>query len=72
MQELSDKSYVPPYNLALVFAGIQETQTALQWLQRAVDDRDLHLLFLLDHKWDRLRQNKQFRRISTRVGFDSH
>jgi TolB-like protein/Flp pilus assembly protein TadD len=61
--------YVPPYSVALVFAGLGETESALQWLERALEDRDVHMPFLLDHKWNGLRSNEQFRQILSRVGF---
>jgi TolB-like protein/Flp pilus assembly protein TadD len=61
--------YVPSYSVALVFAGLRETETALQWLERAFEDRDVHMTFLLDHKWNGLRSNEQFRHILSRVGF---
>jgi len=60
---------VPPYNLALVFAGLRETETALHWLEQAFEDRDVQMPFLLDHKWDGLRSNQQFRQIVSRLGF---
>jgi len=63
------KRYVPPYSLALVFAGLDETESALQWLEQAFEDRDVHMPFLLDHKWNGLRSNEQFRQILSRVGF---
>lgn len=63
------KRYVPPYSVALVFAGLRETETALQWLEQAFEDRDVHMPFLLDHKWKELRSNEQFRQILSRVGF---
>lgn len=67
--EQKAKGYVPPYNLALVFAGLRETDTALHWLEQGFADRDVHMTFLLDHKWDRLRSNAQFRQLMSRVGF---
>jgi len=63
------KRYVPPYSVALVFAGLGETETALQWLEQAFEDRDVHMPFLLDHKWNGLRSKKQFRQMLSRVGF---
>src|SRR6266403_5551958 len=63
------KRYVPPYSLALVFAGLQESETALHWLEQAFEDRDVHMPFLLDHKWNGLRSKRQFRQILSRVGF---
>jgi len=69
MVELKKERYVPPYNVALVFAGLRETEAALQWLEQALVDRDVHMVFLLDHKWNGLRSNGQFRQILSRVGF---
>ena len=67
--EQKAKRYVPPYSLALVFAGLQESETALHWLDQAFEDRDVHMPFLLDHKWNGLRSKRQFRQILSRVGF---
>ena len=61
--------YVPPYSLALVFAGLQDTEAALHWLEQAYEERDVHMPFLLDHKWNGLRSNAQFQRMLSRVGF---
>jgi tetratricopeptide (TPR) repeat protein len=69
MLELKKERYVPPYNVALVFAGLRETEVALRWLEQALVDRGVHMVFLLDHKWNRLRSNGQFRQILSRVGF---
>jgi len=67
--EQKAKRYVPPYSVALVFAGLGETETALQWLEQAFQDRDVHMPFLLDHKWNGLRSNEQFQHLFLRVGF---
>ena len=69
MLERAKTRYVPPYNLALVFAGLRDTESAVRWLEQAFADRDVHMTFLLDHKWDALRSNKQFQRIVSQVGF---
>ncbi|PYV68711.1 MAG: hypothetical protein DMG97_24000 [Acidobacteria bacterium] len=71
MLELKRERYVPPYNIALVFAGLRETAAALQWLEQAFADRDVHMPFLLDHKWDGIRPTPQFQNLLSRVGFPS-
>ena len=43
--------YILPYKVAPVFARLEETQNALDWLQRTFEERDVHMPFLLDHKW---------------------
>jgi tetratricopeptide (TPR) repeat protein len=69
MLERRKERYVPPYNVALVFAGLRETEAALQWLEQAFADRDVHMPFLLDHKWNGIRSNAQFQKLLSRVGF---
>jgi TolB-like protein/Flp pilus assembly protein TadD len=71
MLDLKRERYVPPYNVALVFAGLQESEAALQWLEQAFADRDVHMPFLLDHKWDEIRPTPQFQNLLSRVGFSS-
>jgi TolB-like protein/Tfp pilus assembly protein PilF len=69
MMERKKERYVPPYNLALVFAGLGEHEAALRWLGAALEERDVHMPFLLDHKWDRMRGDGRFREIVGRAGF---
>jgi TolB-like protein len=69
MLDLRKQRYVPSYNLALVHAGLGETETALQLLEQAFEERDAHMPFLLDHKWNGLRSNEQFQELLSRVGF---
>jgi len=35
-----------------VFAGLREAESAARWLALAFADRDVHMIFLLDHTWD--------------------
>jgi len=69
MTERMKTRYVPPYNVALVFAGLKETEMTLYWLAQAFEQRDVHMPFLLDHKWDGIRSNAQFQELLSRVGF---
>ncbi len=36
--------YVPPYAMALVHAGLGQTDQAFQWLDKAANERDVHLV----------------------------
>jgi len=67
--EQKAKRYVPPYSLALVFAGLQESKPRCTGWSKPFEDRDVHMPFLLDHKWNGLRSKRQFRQILSRVGF---
>jgi hypothetical protein len=65
-------SGVAPYNLALVFAGLGQHEKALEWLEQALGDRDVHMTFLRDHKWDSMRANPQFERVLELVGLSAN
>ena len=71
LQEHKSRRYVPPYNFALIFAGLGQTETALHWLGEAVEDRDVHMTFLRDHKWRALRSEPRFGRILDQCGFSA-
>jgi TolB-like protein len=69
MLQRKKECYVHPYNLALVFAGLRDTDMALHWLHEALEERDVHMPFLLDHKWDGMRSNTRFQKLLSNVGF---
>jgi hypothetical protein len=61
---------VPPYALALVFAGLDERDAAFEWLERALAVKDVHLAFLtVDPKWDRYRDDPRFKAVLARCEF---
>jgi len=39
LQQLARQRYVSPYHMAYVYTGLGETETALDWLERACDER---------------------------------
>jgi TolB-like protein/Flp pilus assembly protein TadD len=62
--------YVPPYALALVYAGLQQRERALEWLEHAYQVRDVHLIWLpMDAKWDPFRTESAFVELIERCGF---
>jgi Flp pilus assembly protein TadD len=68
-ERLAKQQYVPPCALALVHAGLDEEDTALDWLEQAVTARDVHLVYAaLDPKWDRFRANARFGQLIQRCG----
>jgi TolB-like protein/DNA-binding winged helix-turn-helix (wHTH) protein/Flp pilus assembly protein TadD len=67
---LSRQRYVPPYALALVHAGLGEHEAVFEWLDRAFDARDVHLIYLpVDPKWDPYRSDPRFEALLLRCGF---
>jgi len=66
---ISQERYVPPYAMALVHAGLGQSDLALQWLERCYDARDVHVAFLpVDPKWDSFRSDARFSALLKRCG----
>jgi hypothetical protein len=61
LQAASERTYVPPYNIALVYQGLHDTDNALRLLEKGYDDRDVRMVFLgVDPAWDSLRTDRRF------------
>jgi hypothetical protein len=71
LQRIDRESYVPPYAMALVYAGLGQRDSAFLWLEKAYKERDVHLVFLAAHdpKWDDLREDPRFRALVDRCDF---
>jgi TolB-like protein/DNA-binding winged helix-turn-helix (wHTH) protein/Flp pilus assembly protein TadD len=70
LEAVSRERYVPPYVIALVHAGLGEREAVFQWLNRAYDAHDVHLIFLpVDPKWDPYRTDPRFEALLARCGF---
>ncbi len=70
LEALSRERFVPPYTMALVHAGLGERDLAFEWLDRAFDAHDVHLIFLtVDPKWDPYRADSRFEALLARCGF---
>jgi TolB-like protein/DNA-binding winged helix-turn-helix (wHTH) protein/Flp pilus assembly protein TadD len=62
--------YVPPYAIALVYAGLGEREQVFEWLDKAYAARDVHLMYLtVDPKWDSYRADPRFNALLARCGF---
>jgi TolB-like protein len=70
LRDVARVRFVPPYNIALVHAGLNETDAALEALENGRRERDPHMVFLpVDAKWDRLRDHPRFQRLLAECGF---
>ncbi len=66
---ISTKRYVSPYNIALIYNGLDDRDQTLAWLERAIEQRDLRMTFLkVEPKWNNLRSDARFQEIIRRVG----
>ena len=61
--------FVPPYNVALLHAGLGDAEAAFEWLEKARLVRDVHIAFLtVEPKWDPLRGQPQYQTLLQRCG----
>jgi TolB-like protein/DNA-binding winged helix-turn-helix (wHTH) protein/Flp pilus assembly protein TadD len=69
LEARAGKSYVPPYSVAVLHAGLGEQAQALGWLERAFRDRSLRPVWLkFDPRLDDLRQEPEFVNLVRSVG----
>jgi serine/threonine-protein kinase len=70
-RQTSPDTYISSHDLGLLSSWMGETDTALEWLERAFVDRAAWLPFVnVDPVWDRLRDVPGFRDIVKRVGLE--
>jgi len=70
LEAIARERYVPPYATALVYGGLGQLDQALDWLDRAYDAHDVHLVLTpVDPKWDALRSDDRFLALIKRCGF---
>ena len=63
------EQYVSPFYVALIFTGLKENEKALDWLDKAYQDRSNPLIFLkVDPELDPLRSNPRFQDLQRRIG----
>jgi hypothetical protein len=69
LKNLSKRSYVPPYNIAVIYAGLGDKNQAFAWLERAYNERSFYLTWIkVDPHLDSLRSDPRFADLMRRVG----
>jgi TolB-like protein/DNA-binding winged helix-turn-helix (wHTH) protein/Flp pilus assembly protein TadD len=64
----SKKQYVSPFYISLVYAGLHENEKAMDWLEKAFEDRSNAIVFLkVDPNFDGLRSNPRFQALLRRL-----
>jgi hypothetical protein len=63
--------YVSPFEIATVYADLDETDLALEWFEKALAERANWMVFLnTTPKFDRLRAAPGYSALLKRIGFD--
>jgi TolB-like protein/DNA-binding winged helix-turn-helix (wHTH) protein/Flp pilus assembly protein TadD len=68
--EQSKTSYVSPYMVATIYAGLGNKDRAFEYLEKAYDERSADLSYFLkaDLRMDTLRSDRRFQDLTKRVG----
>ena len=60
--------YVAPYNFAIIYNALGETDTALDYLEKAFAERNVLMVFLkIDPKWNNLRDAPRYKDLLWRM-----
>ncbi len=60
----SERSYVSAYDIAVIYAGLNDSANAFTWLSRAIDQRSFFIGWLhVDPRLDELRKDSRFREL---------
>jgi DNA-binding winged helix-turn-helix (wHTH) protein/Flp pilus assembly protein TadD len=70
LQDSAKRKYVSPFDMAVIYAGLQEKEQALAWLEKAYEERSgwLALWLKVDPRFDKLRSDPRFRNLLLRTG----
>jgi TolB-like protein/Flp pilus assembly protein TadD len=70
--KLSVTRYVPPYNIALIYSGLGEQDKALDYLEKAYEQKDVRMVFLkVESPWNSMRTAPRFIALMKRMKLDS-
>ncbi len=70
MDALSRERYVLPFGIAVVHAGLGQTGKALDWLERACEERNGWMVYLnVEPRLDPLRSKPRFAKLLERMKF---
>ncbi len=68
LEQLQSQRYVSPYTVAAIHAGLGDQEQAFNWLEKAVEGRDIWLMNLkVDPVFAKLRSNRKFTDLLARI-----
>jgi len=70
LQDVAKRRFVTAYGVALVYAGIGDSESAFTWLDRAFAERSHWLVWLrFDPRFEQLRADPRFTELLHRIEF---
>jgi TolB-like protein/tRNA A-37 threonylcarbamoyl transferase component Bud32/Flp pilus assembly protein TadD len=68
LKEVSKERYVPPYNVAQIYARLEDKPQTLSWLEQAFHERDTQLTYMkVDPAFDQIRSDPRFQQLLQRM-----
>jgi len=68
LEQLSDRRYVSPFDLAALQFALRQPDEGFGWLSKAFQDRSFELISLrVDPRWESLRLNSRFQELMDRL-----
>jgi len=72
LQVLSRSTYVSPFDVATIYAGLGDRSRTMEWLEKAYEGRVPSLVFLaVDPRFSDLKADPQFRDLLHRIGLSA-
>jgi tetratricopeptide (TPR) repeat protein len=70
IRKSSDNTYVSPYSVAIIYAGLEDEDKTFEWLERAYLERSYYLPVYLttDARLDHLHADVRFKDLVRRIG----
>jgi TolB-like protein/Tfp pilus assembly protein PilF len=70
LEEMSRTQWVPPYDVAMVYAGLNDKDAAFEWLDRALEERDIWLGWVkAEAGFENIRDDPRFEDLLRRMDF---
>ena len=68
LKEVSKERYVPPYNVAQIYARLEDKQQTLTWLEQAFREHDTQLTYMkAEPAFDEIRSDPRFQQLLQRL-----
>jgi TolB-like protein/Tfp pilus assembly protein PilF len=69
LKNLSTQRYISPYTIAIIYAGLDDDDLTLRWLEKAYQNRDVWLVWLgVNPRFDNLRTRARLAELMQRIG----
>ncbi|MFX0200829.1 MAG: tetratricopeptide repeat protein [Candidatus Hodarchaeota archaeon] len=68
MKERSKDMYIPSYDIADIYTGLGDKDQAIEWLEKAYEERSITLFHLKHPIYDILRSDPRFNTLLKKTG----